>query len=421
MPQLGSLSENVPELVNFGFSLAQRVMPHLSEVRSSKSAFKISAVLDFVKQCAASTVGKNSRDGPGSWDAVGEFFTKVGQEVNTLIQAAAENENLQKISGVAPWVTRVPEIKAATAVNVEAERKLAQLNDEMQALVRTLKAKDQHIQESSVKIELMDRRMEGVKKQGEMLADLETELQKARKQERAYEEAMEQLQSDLDALEQDNKRLKAAATTAERQGMLDVFVENWYLYPFSPNRSTTRRDGERTGRGELGNIVSPRAGKFLVHSGNGATLTIRQIDALRRTLRFLRTENSYLKGQDLLREIESLPRLPTPVLREPTPPLVPSGLSDSDDSDLDGPATPISLHTLAAESKLLYREVFKYTASPRVVDITSRSGKDGARAWMPKKKTPAYQVWERRMEGEKLGRRLKGLLERTNSIQAVVR
>ena len=142
---------------------------------------------------------------------------------------------------------------------------------------------------------------------------------------------------------------------------------------------------------------------------------------MRRTVRFLRTENSYLKGQDLLREIESLPKLPTLVPREPTPPLAPSGLSDTDDSDSEGPATPISLTTLAAESKLLYREVFKYTASPKVVDITSRTSKDGSgRAWVPKKKTPAYQVWERRMEGEKLSRRVKGLLERTNSIQAVV-
>lgn len=133
-------------------------------------------------------------------------------------------------------------------------------------------------------------------------------------------------------------------------------------------------------------------------------------------------ENSYLKGQDLLREIEALPQLPIAAPRQPTPPLVPSGLSDTDDSDSDDPTKPLSLHTLAAESKLLYREVFKFTASPKVVDITSRSTKDGhARAWMPKKKTPAYQVWERRMEGEKLSRRVKGLLERTNSIQAIIR
>ena len=67
---------------------------------------------------------------------------------------------------------------------------------------------------------------------------------------------------------------------------------------------------------------------------------LEQLDALRGTVRFLRTENSYLKGQDLLREIESLPPLNEPISREPTPPLVPSTLSDSDDSDSDEPPPP---------------------------------------------------------------------------------
>jgi dynactin 1 len=42
--------------------------------------------------------------------------------------------------------------------------------------------------------------------------DLAGELSKARKQERVYKEAMEQLQADLDALEQDNTKLKAIVT-----------------------------------------------------------------------------------------------------------------------------------------------------------------------------------------------------------------
>ena len=37
-----------------------------------------------------------------------------------------------------------------------------------------------------------------------------------------------------------------------------------------------------------------------------------------------------------------------------------------------------------------------------------------ARTWMPRKKTPAYQLFERKMQGERLGKRLKGLLELTN-------
>lgn len=160
-----------------------------------------------------------------------------------------------------------------------------------------------------------------------------------------------------------------------------------------------------------------------------------QIDALRGTVRFLRTENSFLKGQDLLKEIEALPPLQEPLNRLPTPPLVPSGASDTSDSDLDDPPTPPTLRTLAAESKLLYRDVIKYTTSPRVVDLSvlkkkraavaeSGGGEGdektgtgiGTRAWLPRKKTPAYQVWERKQEGERLGRRVQALLERTNSL-----
>jgi dynactin 1 len=88
----------------------------------------------------------------------------------------------------------------------------------MQGLMRTLKTKDQNIQETAVKIELMERRIEAAKKQADAIATLETELSKARKQERAYEEAMEQLQADLDSLEQDNAKLKAMNSNPERQG-----------------------------------------------------------------------------------------------------------------------------------------------------------------------------------------------------------
>lgn len=137
-------------------------------------------------------------------------------------------------------------------------------------------------------------------------------------------------------------------------------------------------------------------------------------------MRFLRNENSFLKGQDLLREIESLPVLPVHEPRLPTPELVASG-SDSEDSDSDGPGKPVSLLTLTAQSKLLYREVIKFSSSPKVVDLTAGRPKDGnARGWVSKKKTPAYQVWERRMEGEKLTRKLGSLQERTSSIQSIL-
>lgn len=391
VPQLQALNNIVPELLNFGISLAGRnVMPYLNDVRSAKAPFKLSTVLSYVKETAASTVGKDRKDDIASWESVSEFFNQVMKDAGALLPLVLETENIVKISGTAPWVLRIEDIKAATAINVEAERKVAQLNDEMQALVRTLKSKDQHIQESSVKIELMDRRMEAVKKQADTIIDLENELNKARKQERAYEEAMEQLQADLDSLEQDNAKLKTMANNAERQPSAAQPVEPESV-PIEGSLETS--------------------------------YLLEQIDALRGTVRFLRTENSYLRGQDLLKEIESLPPLPAPITREPTPELVSSSLSDSD-SDSDDLSSPPTLRTLSAESKLLYREVIKYTCSPRVVDLSAvrarraEDGEKGVRPWIPKKKTPAYHVWERKMQGERLGKKLHGLLERTSALAA---
>jgi dynactin 1 len=65
----------------------------------------------------------------------------------------------------------------------------------------------------------MERRMETVKKQADAIVDLEGDLAKARKQEKSYEEAIEQLQSDLDELEQENAKLKQATAAPDRNGM----------------------------------------------------------------------------------------------------------------------------------------------------------------------------------------------------------
>lgn len=148
----------------------------------------------------------------------------------------------------------------------------------MQGLIRTLKSKDQHIQESTVKIELLERKMENVKKQADAIVDLEDELGKARKQERAYEEAMEQLQMDLDQLEQDNEGLRLATAGQERQGrsrhpgksslVQHVNVNTRFFLPpsFLPSfllsfscRSSTTGNGKCRGRRDVRNFVPARA------------------------------------------------------------------------------------------------------------------------------------------------------------------
>ena len=115
--------------------------------------------------------------------AVRGYISQLIAEIAKLLPFVMEPENVLKRTVTSyiyelqaygvyrfwQWVTRVEEIKANMAVNVEAERKAAQLNDKIRGLIRSLKTKDQAIQESTVKIELMERRMETVKKQADRI------------------------------------------------------------------------------------------------------------------------------------------------------------------------------------------------------------------------------------------------------------
>ncbi|KAJ6604970.1 dynein associated protein-domain-containing protein [Mycena sp. CBHHK59/15] len=388
VPQMKALSNFVPELVNFGISFAQQIMPHLSDVRSSKTPFQLTTILSFVKQIAASTVAKDIKPGVSAWEAIGESITQLVQEGSKLLPLTLEAENVIKVSGVSPWVTRVAEVKASTAVNLEAERRVTQLNEELQGLVRTLKQKEQHIQEATVKNDLMERKMETVKRQADSIAEKDVTIADGKRRQRELEEALEQVQGDLDVSEQERLKLKTLVGNEQRQASGTVPVEPDNV-PVEGSLETSH--------------------------------LLEQIDALRGTVRYLRTENSYLKGQDLLREIEALPPLPEPVSRLPTPPLDPSGLSDSDDSDSeDRPRSPPTLRSLATETKILYRDVIMFSSSPRVVDLSvlnaKRAQATGGRVWMPKKSMPAHQVWERKMEAERLSRRVRGLMDRASTI-----
>ncbi|KAJ7650592.1 dynactin [Roridomyces roridus] len=391
VPQMKALSNFVPELVNFGISFAQQIMPHLSDVRSSKTPFQLTTILSFVKQIAGTTVAKDIKPGVTAWDAIGESIAQLVQEGSRLLPLTLEAENVIKVTGVSPWVTRIDEVKASVAVNLEAERRVTQLNDELQGLVRTLKQKEQHLQEATVKNDLMERKMETVKRQADSIAEKDVIITDGKRRQRELEEALEQVQGDLDVSEQERLKLKTLVGNEQRQ---------------APG------------------TVAPEPENVPVEGSLETSHLLDQIDALRGTVRYLRTENSYLKGQDLLREIEALPPLPEPISRLPTPPLVPSGPSgpsDSEDSDSeDRPRTPPTLRSLATETKILYRDVIKFSSAPRVVDLSALNAKraqsNGGRAWMPKKSTPAHQVWERKMEAERLSRRVRGLLEASANI-----
>lgn len=97
------------------------------------------------------------------------------------------------------------------------ERKLQQHSDEILKLIKDIKIKDQALQESSVKVELLEKRMIAAKKQADQIASLEDTLQKTQAQEQMYAEALDNLQAEYDALQQETVELKKRAAVSQEE------------------------------------------------------------------------------------------------------------------------------------------------------------------------------------------------------------
>lgn len=115
--------------------------------------------------------------------------------------------------------------------------------------------------------------METVKKQADAIVDLEGDLAKSRKQEKAYEEALDQLQREMDEIGQENVKLKQIVTT-EKNGMWSEFINkcvpyNTVLYSIW-YATLDRRTGRRSGR--PGGFTPPRTGQYnAIHFGRSLT------------------------------------------------------------------------------------------------------------------------------------------------------
>lgn len=113
VPQLEALCNIVSEMVNFGiqvsilincplfsqlrsFQLAQETMPHIEEVRASKSSFQLGKVLSFVNNIASSTVAKICKDTTSSWASLGKAISELVTQTNALFPKTMDHENVVK-------------------------------------------------------------------------------------------------------------------------------------------------------------------------------------------------------------------------------------------------------------------------------------------------------------------------------------
>ncbi|KAK9767570.1 hypothetical protein K7432_002542 [Basidiobolus ranarum] len=316
----------------------------VSEYISQKKESKQQAQFQDIQQIISSVAAKIFSTEETPFDQALTTSQEINQNLTELIDLTDDASNqTQMMRKEAPWVERARELKSQIILASDLDRKVKPLNEEILSLIRENKMKNQELQEASVKIELLEKRMGNVRKYTDTIHQLETELVKVKKVEQDYEEAIESLEGELESAEKKYDQLVEKMKQGVSAGKLDTEP--------SPDQSASS------------NITEVSESYSL------------QIESLRSALRFLRTENSHLKARKALDDFQLGHNYKNLLL-------------DRNSSTL---RTDKGLKSVALETKSLLKEIQMISASPKIIDLAAPTTGDNDKKWVSLKKKPAYQ------------------------------
>jgi dynactin 1 len=201
--------------------LAQRIGAHASELRSTKDTLRLSDIENFLDEVVAESAAPADMH---PWDVIASFISRLGTQITSCLAAVRSAASPSAptpcalVPNTTPWSARVLSLRATSQQNSDTERKLLLFSEENKTLQREVKLRDQSLQEAGVKVETLEKRLEGSRKMADVIVELENDVAKAKKQEKVYEDAIEQVQKELEEVE---RELAAAKKDGGRTGELD--------------------------------------------------------------------------------------------------------------------------------------------------------------------------------------------------------
>jgi dynactin 1 len=115
-----------------------------------------------------------------------------------------------------PWVLRSKELQDSTIVSASAEEEIATLKREIHERATALKLRDQTLEESNVKIELLEARMRDVSKKANKITELEKAIEESQTLARKTSKRMEEKMHVNAKLEEERDRWMRKAAEMQR-------------------------------------------------------------------------------------------------------------------------------------------------------------------------------------------------------------
>ncbi|PWW73898.1 hypothetical protein C7212DRAFT_359190 [Tuber magnatum] len=282
-------------------------------------------------------------------DIFGAFGKELRNLTNMLVELGGTAADIDMTAEFerppAPWVVRAQELKTTKVVSIDAEEEIRRLKDDILGRATQIKLRDKTLEESAVKIELLESRMRNVTKQSERIEELEKQVSFSTVREATFSETLDSLNEEVVTLEAEVAKWKKAAN-------------------------------EKHAVGEIDKIGAERA----VATAKEVDSLKKEITSLTGAVAFFREENARIKNAELLAAdswlLESL--LPRPDVKE------------VEEYETD----------LAAEGQDVFAELMLLATESKVVDLTQIP--ENRKAWRPARRTPKYHLLEQREHYESL-------------------
>ncbi|KAI9202529.1 dynein associated protein-domain-containing protein [Polychytrium aggregatum] len=351
--------------------------------------------------------------------------------LDKVVEAVEDGSYVEKVNKNAePWKARAEFIRKEYSLNTDLEKKIESLNGEVITLLKDIHIKDQNIQESNIRIEFLEKRMEQSQKTAETIAALEEELSIAKTQEDAYEELIEALHGDIEHLEMEHRKLAKRLELQQQQ-----YQQQQQQERASPPSIRKINTGI-----ELGSAGGPPMSPLpMTPGGPGRSetpivldaATKEEIQALKSALKFVRAENARLKASKVQVDAEFLFDPNDALMRFSKPHSQANNGStgkDAGDGQNAGPGGSAisppkgsmpdlesSLRNLQSETRAFLVEAHQFASAPKVVDVTKQTSALEMK-WISSRHNPAHQQQTKVESTKELVKRGTELKERIKRV-----
>ncbi|GBN86265.1 Dynactin subunit 1 [Araneus ventricosus] len=350
--------ENVEQVMSAAYLLRKSTVQQIA-MSGDSSYVSVEKIKELAHESTDKAYGKDD-SGP---ECLRQSMNLVMTSMNTLSSGMQEGEyEIEKSSiekGNPPVFLRAQSVKEEARDLENLKFKLEAREGDILELKKALKIKSDELSEMHVRKEMAEKKLEIAVKDGDERVDrIQRQLDEAKmslkKKEKEFEETLDHLQADIDALETERGELKDKIKLFSKKAILEGLSKTTSLASLvaSPTSPTV-----------------PGAVPSNVVMSRDTSLLSQQVQDLQLALKHLKNENLRLQTDNMMKQLASLPPLKVP--SKPTGLVSTTGFRNMINLEEENTMTSESLVILSKRSKELLEKA-QILSCPNIVDISHR-------------------------------------------------